>query len=260
MILEHGHALYEGTVWHHRRTPKHRFHQRASMAWIDLTRLEELDGVSRLLSARHGAPARFRRSDVRGDVRRPLDEAARDFVEEHLGIRPAGSVYVLCNLRTWGWCFNPICVYFLTDEQGEAVAEILDVSNTPWHERHGYVLDRRSASAEFSFAKAFHVSPFLPMELTYDVLSPLPDQTFDLKLTLKNKDDVVFDAGFRGVRTELTPRAIRQLLLRTPTQRVSFSIYTHAVRLWAKRASFHSHPKKLNQTIFETAEGTKGNG
>jgi hypothetical protein len=48
---------------------------------------------------------------------------------------------------------------------------VLEVSNMPWREMHPYVLTRGAPIAnggyKFDFAKAFHVSPFLPMDMEY---------------------------------------------------------------------------------------------
>ena len=56
--------------------------------------------------------------------------------------------------------------------RGHAVESIVaEVRNTPWDERHCYVLaDRRETggAAALRFAKAFHVSPFMPMDVRYD--------------------------------------------------------------------------------------------
>ena len=245
MSLPRGHALYAGRVWHRRRTPTHRIDQRVTMAWLDLDELADLEGISPLLSASHPAPARFRRSDHLGDPSLPLADAARDAVASELGIRPEGPVFLLANLRTFGWCFNPISLYFLCDGDGELVAELLDVANTPWHEHHHYVLDRRGGASSFTFPKAFHVSPFLPMSLRYAVTSPEPGSHLRFGLTVSEQSGAeVFDAGLAATRAPLDAAGLRRLLVRTPTQRVSLGIYAHAARLWRRGAMVHPHPER----------------
>ena len=64
----------------------------------------------------------------------------------------------------WGWLFNPITIYWCDARDGSDDIVVLEVTNTPWHERHWYVLDAHHAGP---FAKELHVSPFLPMDLTY---------------------------------------------------------------------------------------------
>jgi hypothetical protein len=82
--------------------PLHRFSQMVTMSWLDLGRLDGLDDVSRLLSARHLAPARLARRDLFGDPEVPAQ----------LGVLAQGPVFALANLRTWGLCFNPLSLFF----------------------------------------------------------------------------------------------------------------------------------------------------
>jgi len=63
-------------------------------------------------------------------------------------------------------------VFDATDSRVETI--VAEITNTPWKERHAYVLPatdaaRRGARAwHFSFEKQFHVSPFLPMGMRYE--------------------------------------------------------------------------------------------
>jgi len=247
--ITRGHALYSGTLWHRRAIPLHSFSRRVTMAWLDLGQLESLGHVTPLLSARHWAPAQVARRDLLGDPAVPAEEAVRAAVEAALGFRPDGPVFALQHLRTWGWCFNPLSVHFACDAAGAPVAEVLSVSNTPWHERHEYVIDRRAGAGEdTAFPKAFHVSPFLPMDLSYRFVSPIPGERLDLRLTAGDAaGEVVFDAGLRAERTALDASGIRRLLRTAPTQGVSFGIYAHALRLRRKGAVVHRHPDRARR-------------
>jgi len=254
MTLSRGHALYEGVVWHERAEPSYRFSQKLDMAWIDLLDVESLDSISLLFSTKRFRPVQLRRKDFLGNKDHDVAEEVRDLIENSLGFRPTGRIFALLALRTWGWCFNPLSVYFACDDDGELIAEVLDVRNTPWHERHPYVLDRREGQETFSFPKAFHVSPFFPMGLSYLVQSPEPSEELRLKLTLRDPNEhVVFAAGYEGTRRALDAAALRSLLWKSPSQRISLGIYTHAFRLRRRGARFYPHPKKLVSS--STAQG-----
>jgi DUF1365 family protein len=242
-----GHALYEGRLWHRRIKPAHRFERRLTMAWLELGRLGELDDLSRLLSTSRPAPARVLRRDLPGDLELSTEAWVRQELAARLGVEPDGAVYALCNLRTWGWCFNPLTTLWAFDAAGEPVAELLSVSNTPWHERHSYVIDRRRGEGgDVEFMKEFHVSPLLPMELRYRLRSPLPGEELSLRLSLSDLEGaLVFDSGFTARRRPLDSAGIRRLLLSSPTQAVSFGIYSQALRLKAKGARFHHHPGEI---------------
>ena len=115
-------ALYVGTLSHARRRPRpHAFSYSVYMAYLDL---DELPGLG-LRS--------FRREDHLGDPARDLAGEVRDRVERELGIRPRGPVRLLTNLRTFGYVFNPVSLYYCFDEDGTTLRAILaDVTNTPW--------------------------------------------------------------------------------------------------------------------------------
>ena len=90
-----------------------------------------------LWSATRMSPARFRRRDY-GDARTgSLGERVRDELAPLLGRRPAGEVRMLTQVRRWGWLFNPITVYLVWDADPQLpVGAVLEVTNTPWKERH----------------------------------------------------------------------------------------------------------------------------
>ncbi len=245
--LAPGHAAYDGTVWHHRRHPDHRFSQRVTMAWLDLDRLADLP-LRPLLSTSSVSPARVRVRDFTADDTVPLAEQVRRRVDRTLGVRPEGTVHLLANLRTWGFCFNPLTVYWCAGPDGAPVAEVLQVTNTPWHERHLYVIDRRAGAPEAHgparFAKAMHVSPFLPMDCTYVLDDVVPDDRVDLRLTVERDGVPIFSAGLDAERRPLDASTLARILLRHPTQRVTLGIHVHALRLWRKGATFLPHPAR----------------
>ena len=137
-------AIYEGTVRHRRFVPLREFAPKLFLAYLDVDALPgSLDRLP-LWSARRPAPVRFRRRDFLDGTDRPLGAAVRDLVQARLGRRPTGPVHLLAQLRTFGWLFNPLAVYYCWTADGRALdAVVLEVTNTPWGERHWYVLDAR---------------------------------------------------------------------------------------------------------------------
>lgn len=158
-------AIYEGLVRHRRRTPvPHAFRYRLFMMYLDLGELDRVFEGLWCWSARRPAPAWFRRGDYLGDARVPLDQAVRDRVERATGARPAGPIRMLTHLRYFGYVMNPVTFYYCFDRPAARVETIVaEVTNTPWNERHAYVLGRSEnrgtpGRPAFRFAKAFHVS------------------------------------------------------------------------------------------------------
>ncbi|HVS14930.1 MAG TPA: DUF1365 domain-containing protein [Thermoanaerobaculia bacterium] len=249
-------CLYQGWVRHRRYAPRpHAFRYRMFQAFLDLDELDRAFAGSRLASARRPALAWFRRADHVGDPEGPLAETVRDLVAGHTGRRPRGPIRLLTHLRTLGFCFNPVSFYYLYPEGAAAPDRaapetiVAEVDNTPWGERHCYVLDGRTAervgpARVFRFDKAFHVSPFLPMEMGYDWRFTDPGRRLLVHMENLRDGRRVFDATLVMTRRALTPAALRSCLLRYPamTARVYAAIYWQALRLWLERAPFHDHP------------------
>ena len=76
---------------------------------------------------------------------------------------------MLTHLRTWGWLFNPITVYWCFEPDGVTPdVVVLEVTNTPWKERDWYVVPAEQVVGRGAvFPKTLHVSPFLDQALDY---------------------------------------------------------------------------------------------
>ena len=248
-------ALYEGTLAHARfGTPSHSFDYRVLMAWLDLAEVPGALDAHPLWSDRRPAPVRFRRQDFHGDPATPLDRAVRDTIEHELGHRPSGPIRLLAHLRTWGWSFNPIAFYFAFAPDGTTVDALLaEVTNTPWHERHAYVLPVGAADLDqpVRFPKALHVSPFMDLDLDHSLAFTRPGaEELVIRMDDWRGDQHVFAAELDLHRLPLDrptmARALRQHPL--PAQRVSAGIYWEALKLRAKHAPFRRHPAKVGRS------------
>lgn len=243
-------ALCRGRVWHRRVQPKpHRFDYRLYFSLLDLAELEETFALSRLWSVERINLVSFRRRDYMAPTDRRLDQVVRDLVLARIGYFPPGRIRLLTHLRQWGVCFNPVSFYLCDDEEGRLAVIVAEVHNTPWNERHAYVLDCRGQAGpeyRFVFDKRFHVSPFLPMDIEYDWRFAIDDQVIDVHMHLMRGGAECFAAGMRLVQEPMTPGAMRRMPIRFPllTARVVAGIYWQAFRLWLKRIPFYPHPDK----------------
>ncbi len=251
-------ALYEGVVWHERTRPFRRsFRTRVWFPYLDLDELPDLLAASRLLDDRRWRPLRFQRSDHHGDPAVPLVDAVRDLVEDRTGERPDGPVRLLAHLRTWGWCFNPLSLAYCHDADGVLRWVVAEVTNTPWKERHAYVLPAGIDGVRgHEESKQLHVSPFWPMEQRYRFELSAPGE--DLRVRIENvaldgpdAGEVVHAAGLSLRRRPLTDRALVRMLVRHPllTHRVSAGIHRHAAVLAARGARFRPHPRRRTEEV-----------
>ena len=245
-------AVYDGRVVHHRHTPvDHRFTYGIALVLLDLAEIDAVCRLHPLWSNERGNAVSFRRADYLGDPAVPLDVAVRDLVEEHTGIRPTGRVAVLTQLRTWGWLFNPITAYYCYDADGSTVeTTVVEVTNTPWHERTAYVL---GGTGTHPVAKVMHVSPFLPMGLTHRFTVGAPGHRLTLAVDDFDGDDRVFGASMVLTRRPVGRAAQGRMLWRFPlmTFRVSFGIYRQAFALKRKGVPVHRHPGPTQVTAAD---------
>ena len=242
-------VVYEGVIRHRRFTPvEHSFEYRVFMPLLDLAELPELFDGNPLWSARGRAVAQFKREDYLGDSATPLDQSVRDLVAERTGRRPEGSVRVLAGVRTLGYLFNPVSFYYCygTERVDAVVAE---VTNTPWGDQHSYVLDRGETEGLVMTAqadKALHVSPFQDMDQSYTWNVTEPREQLQVHIENRREGELLFDATLSMKRRELTPAALRRVLLRYPVMplAVSARIYVNALKLRLKGVPWHANPAR----------------
>lgn len=247
-------AIYQGAVKHRRFTPKeHAFNYTLFMLYLDLSEIDTLFDGRWLWSSKNRALARFCRQDHLGDPLIPLNQAVRDLVENQCGKRPIGPIRLLTHLRYFGYCFNPVSFYYCFDLMGEHVEYIVaEVNNTPWGEQHCYVLHEPEISKNkihlnYSSNKAMHVSPFMPMDLTYHWRFNEPSKRLNVYMSLQNnltENVKLFDATLSLKRLSITPLRMALILIRFPlmTLKVIVAIHWQALKLWIKGIPFYKHP------------------
>jgi DUF1365 family protein len=243
-------AIYEGTL-HHRRVgpPRHEFTYPLAMPCLDLAELDAVFAQHPLWTLEKPNAVSFRRADYLGDPDVSLDAAVRDLVLARTGRRLRGPIRMLTHVRTWGWLFNPLTIYFCMDAtEARVEALVLEVTNTPWHERHAYVLE--GGEGTHIFRKELHVSPFFGMDQEYQLRVSAPGERIVVRLAAVEKGVAVFDATLRLRRRDATRAAMGRMLWRFPlhTLRVSIGIYWQALRIWRRGTPLHAHPRHARRT------------
>ncbi|MEQ9410264.1 MAG: DUF1365 domain-containing protein [Fuerstiella sp.] len=275
-------CLYEGNVCHRRHArPAHEFRDSLFLVYLDLSELDLVFQGRWFWSTSRPALAWFRRADHLGPATQPLDECVRQLVETRAGFRPAGGIRLLTHLRYFGYVMNPVSFYFCYDRSDRVVeAVVAEVNNTPWGERHCYVIDARGTPGQdvvldsattqrdttagvdnpdfaasgpavqpvirAEHSKQFHVSPFLPMDLSYRWQITAPGERLTVHLQNLRAEQLIFNATLTLSRRPISAGSLTRMLLRYPlmTGKVITRIYWQALRLWLKKAVVFPHPSK----------------
>ncbi len=237
-------ALYAGSVVHTRTRPKrHRLRYRVAQMLFDLDELPSLGRTLQAFSYNRSGVFSFHdrdhgdgSGDLRGWVEKKVAEAGFLF-------RP-GRVQVLCMPRVFGHVFNPLSVYFCHDGDGRLQAVLYEVNNT-FGGRHSYVLpvEGNVHPVRQSCDKAFHVSPFMPMDLRYDFALSLPKQNVVVQVCASDDQGQLLDAVFTGERQALDDAHLMRSLIAYPlmTLKVVVAIHWEALKLWLSGVPFLAH-------------------
>jgi hypothetical protein len=251
-------GLYGGVVTHQRFRPRaHRLRYSLFQMLFDLDELPNLASETKLFAHNRFNLFSFHDCDHGDGAARPL----RAWVEASLhraGVELAGgAIRLLCMPRLFGHVFNPISIYFCYTADGALAAMIYEVNNT-FGERHSYVIplapDQHGPIRQ-TCAKAFHVSPFMDMEMTYDFELTEPG---DRVVTLVRGRDLagleIIAACFAGRRQAFGDRALFQAIFAYPllTLKVVAAIHWEALKLLLKGVRLRARPAAPGSALTVT--------
>lgn len=248
-------CLYVGQVSHARVKPRpHRLAYRIFMLLIDLDELPSLRlktlGVGRF-NLFGFDPARF--GDGSG---RPLKAQ----VEADLaaaGIAHGGPIRMLAMPQILGRAFNPLTVFFCHRPDGALSAILYEVNNT-FGERHSYLIPAPNAAlVRQACGKAFYVSPFMDMDLSYAFRILRPEENVLVAVDVHDADGLMLAASFAGNRRPLTDAALLKAGLTHPwmTLGVVAAIHLEALKIWLKGEKIRHRPPPPKRRVTVAPQG-----
>ena len=244
-------ALYLTEISHTRRRPWHHgFRYQHPMWLVDLATMPRGVLVGRLL--------RFDARDHLGDPTCTI----RDNIVElagNRGIDVSGDrIVMLANPRMLGYVFNPITVYWCLRAEPELAGfdaavrcVVAEVHNT-YGGRHCYVLTP-DAAGRASVDKALYVSPFNPVDGSYEMRFTLPADLVHVGIILRRDGQVAFNATLNGYRSSVTSFATLRTLLHYPlgALRVTALIRYQGIRLLLRGLPVVRRPAAPDRTTPE---------
>ncbi|TMW55421.1 hypothetical protein Poli38472_013312 [Pythium oligandrum] len=293
--------IMTGTVFHGRHDGvKNAFRYPTVMALLSLDDLylSSLFNDRWYMSLNASNILAFHRSDHFGDPKRTLKSCVLQLIQDECNLSAeelegaVGQVFILTTIRCLGYSFNPISIYYCMsfEDPSKCLYVVLEVTNTPWLEKHCYVLRTSESEADTDglidvrFVKAMHVSPFFKMDCEYRIrlnhpgtLMEHPDQELRMLLelhdhekpggtaqTAETKEPEPEDKSNKQAKEALGKKLFTSTLhLRQEPLYVNgkpnhdfFMVYSMALIAWKALLHIHYHALKLGvkgQRIYRTS-------
>jgi len=241
-------SLYICRVMHHRLEPKpHRLHYRVFMFWLDLDEIDAVAKKYRLVSRNRFNMFNFRDADhlqlpaENPDKSKNVKQQIIAYLHSQ-GVKPANPrIFLLTNLRTMGYQFNPVSFYFVYENQ-QPLCSVAEVGNT-FGEMKLFLLAQKTLKDNcFSYQtkKYFYVSPFIEHDVDLAFQLNIPSDKLNLRIDDYRDNRRFFIATLTGRKKKITQARLFAYSLRFPfiTLKVISLIHWNALLLWLKKIPY----------------------
>jgi hypothetical protein len=152
------------------------------------------------------------------------------------------KVFILTNLRNFGYIFNPVSFYYCFDKNGAFRVMFSEVNNTFHDQKMYYTLITDDKKEMFSSRqrKNYYISPFISYENDLEWRFDIPRETFKMFINSLNGDKVDLKTMLTGRRMEISNASLLFVQLRYPlmTIRIIVLIHYQALKLFLKKIAF----------------------
>jgi uncharacterized protein len=268
-------CIYNCKLWHERLKPKRNAFNYSIYLWyIDLDEINKLselklfsyngnnifslfdkdhfkfiDQKKQIISKEKISyePSKYKGKDLKNKIKVMVEEL-------NLGFEPE-KVFLLTNLRQFGYVFNPVSFYFCFDEKGACRAIFSEVNNT-FHDQKMYFTNIKNPDSKIykdEQRKNYYISPFIEYDSDLHWEFTIPQDDFLIKIN-SVKGDAILKTALRGKRRELTNSALIYLIFGYPLKNlmIIFLIHYQALKLWIKKVPFYkkeSTDKEIERAI-----------
>ena len=231
-------GVFETVVRHTRQVPFRRTFTHRTHTWV--VDVDDLPDHGRLSFAL----GRFAAKDHFGEPTATIRANVEAFLQRSGSALDGGRIVLATQPRAWGYCFNPISVFWCFDAVGTLAATIIEVHNT-YGDRHAYLVSTDD-HGDATTAKQMYVSPFHGGGGTYQIHAPVPGDRLDIGVALLTDDGAVFTASLAGEPSRLRAPVVRAALA---ALRGSVLIRMHGSWLWLRRLPIHPRPSHHQEGI-----------
>lgn len=249
-------SLYTCSVMHNRLAPKkHNLHYNVFMFWLDL---DEIDTVAKkywLFSRNRFNMFNFCDAD---HLQLPIDnpDKTKNVKEQITGYLQSQNIklndpkiFLLTNLRTLGYQFNPVSFYFIYENE-KPVCCVAEVGNT-FGEMKLFLLNSETLHENrflYRTKKYFYVSPFIEHDVDFDFQLSVPNDKLNLRIDDYRGEDRFFIATVTGNKKTISQLRLIWFAIRFPfiTLKIISLIHWNALLLWLKKIPYHKKEANPN--------------
>jgi len=234
-------CLYESQISHNRLHPKrYQFSRDTFLFYLDLDELDVVSKITRLLSCDRRTFYQFKAEDYLPGIEGKLKERVRFLASENGIQNDIVSITMLTSVRTLGYIFNPLTLYFCFDATSQPLCVLAEVGNT-FGERKPFMVPLTSPSTfESTQRKLFYISPFSKLDQEIDFFIQLRMDSLFVSIKTSEKKETVVSATINAQKLPLTDKTLWMLTLRYPlsTMATIAFIHWHALVLWFNKFPF----------------------
>lgn len=202
------------------------------------------------------------RENVKYDSRKYSGKNTREKIRIMIGelgldFKPA-KIFIMTNLRNFGYIFNPVSFYYCFDEAGKLRAMFSEVNNT-FHDQKMFYIPIEDTEAKIfrsSQSKNFYVSPFTGLENILYWEFDAPGEKMRMNIDSIKDGEIELKTNMSGNRQEINNHNLIFLVFRYPmyTLMIIIRIHWQALKLWWKKVPFNKKATadaKISENIKE---------
>jgi len=171
------------------------------------------------------------------------------------GVGDVADLALLTHPRYWGYAFNPVSFWFMSDRAGALVVVLAEVHNT-FGDRHCYLCRAEDGDAIgpadwVEADKRFHVSPFFGVEGRYRFRFALDQRRVAIWINYDDGRGGGLSTALIGERRPLTDAELIRALLRRPlgAAKTTALIHWQALKLFLKGVRYRTRPEPPREHV-----------